>query len=234
MAFSFSNLDSDFLDAVNRLFDGIPDENQTLTGGDGDDTLRGGSGDDFIDGGDGDDVLQGGSKIVPFASGNDTMIGGNGNDFLAGDLGDDILNGGTGNDTLAGHQGNDILNGGTGNDTLQGGYGDDTLNGGQGADLFQLANDSFGPLPGFIAYSPSSFSSFGIDVIEDFNHEEGDKIELSPGIYYGGPYSSGQINYNQQTGALSFQNQQFAQLQPGTDFIPERDIVFEYEYSSFY
>ncbi|NEP01966.1 MAG: calcium-binding protein [Symploca sp. SIO2E9] len=222
------------------LFDGVLDEDKILTGGDDNDTLEGGSGDDFIDGGNGDDVLRGGLKIFPYASGNDTLIGGNGNDYLAGELGNDLLNGGKGNDTLAGDYGKDLLNGGNGNDILQGGYDDDTLIGGQGADTFQLANNTFTALPGLTIYSYGEHQKlgidttrFGIDTIEDFNYEEGDKIEILMG-FGSRSFIIDQIDYSQETGILSFENKQFAQLQTGLDFIPERDITLDFVRSPFF
>ena len=74
------------------------------------------------------------------------------------------LRGGAGNDLLAaGVTGvvSDILNGEAGDDTLDGGAGDDGLTGGSGADTFVIG------------------SGGGIDLITDFNAEEGDKIDLS-------------------------------------------------------
>jgi len=75
--------------------------------------------------------------------------------------GDDTITTGSGDDTLVGGNGKDILNGGAGNDTLIGGDGNDRLTGGLGADTF--------------VFSPGD----GRDVITDFNHGEGDQIDLS-------------------------------------------------------
>jgi Ca2+-binding RTX toxin-like protein len=72
------------------------------------------------------------------------------------------------NDILTGTDGTDKLNGLAGNDTLIGGLGKDTLTGGVGSDLFK-----------FISLSDSSSLSKQADTITDFNHSQGDKIDLS-------------------------------------------------------
>ncbi|WP_424100000.1 hypothetical protein [Moorena producens] len=66
----------------------------------------------------------------------------------------------------------------------------------------------------------------GIDTIEDFNALEGDKIKITGVRRATSPeVSLSQFNYNQSTGILSFENQQFAQLQAGADFIVDRDLI---------
>jgi len=76
--------------------------------------------------------------------------------------GADTLIGNAGDDILFGQGGNDKLYGGAGNDILVGGKGDDILSGGAGADTFVwLKGDT------------------GNDVITDFKHTEGDKLDLS-------------------------------------------------------
>jgi Ca2+-binding RTX toxin-like protein len=65
-------------------------------------------------------------------------------------------------DTLYGNNGDDVLYGLSGNDTLSGGSGNDTLTGGDGADTFL-----FGAV------------SEGVDVIRDFDADEGDVLDLS-------------------------------------------------------
>ena len=72
------------------------------------------------------------------------------------------------NDKLTGNDAADKLNGLAGNDTLIGGLGKDTLTGGVGSDLFK-----------FISLSDSSSLSKQADTITDFNHSQGDKIDLS-------------------------------------------------------
>lgn len=105
-------------------------------------------------------TLAGGAVLyVSGLDGDDVLTGTNGTDSLAGNSGDDTLNGG---------DGNDILNGGGGKDILYGGLGADKLTGGKGADVlvYQSIQES---LPG----------SGNYDVITDFSHSQGDKIDLS-------------------------------------------------------
>jgi VCBS repeat-containing protein len=71
------------------------------------------------------------------------------------------LVGANGPDNLVGTDGADNLNGYGGNDTLSGGLGNDTLTGGADADSFIYANGG------------------GADVITDFSHAQGDKIDLT-------------------------------------------------------
>ena len=73
-------------------------------------------------------------------------------------------------DRLVGSNGNDSLNGSAGNDTLSGIAGIDTLTGGAGADIFVLGdNDS-------VFHEKSGNSDYAL--INDFNPEEGDRIQL--------------------------------------------------------
>jgi VCBS repeat-containing protein len=88
--------------------------------------------------------------------------------ILVADVDDTNLNGGNSADILIGGAGNDHLKGFAGNDILYGGAGHDELTGGTGADVFK-----------FTATSDSSTNHSLSDVITDFNHAEGDKIDLS-------------------------------------------------------
>lgn len=97
---------------------------------------------------------------------NINWTGGTGNDVKSGGGGADSLSGAGGHDWLSGLAGADSLSGGGGNDTLLGGAGVDTLNGGTGADRFVFS-------------SPSESLPTGRDVVLDFSHAEGDKIDLS-------------------------------------------------------
>lgn len=169
--------------------------NDTLLGGGGSDTLNGGSGHDLLDGGTGKDLMSGGS-------GNDTYVVNNAGDRIvesanAGvDLvetkiswtlganlekltlighrtidgsGNELANTLTGNDHanhLSGLGGDDTLIGGSGADTLTGGNGQDSLEGDAGADHFVFAS-------GDTANSKSH-----ADLIVDFSHAQGDKIDL--------------------------------------------------------
>lgn len=139
-------------------------EQNTLTGGSGDDILIGDVGNDTLDGEIGNDLLFGGK-------GKDSLNGGYGTDVLVGGEGSDTLHGGehadvliAGNTNLSktalqnlinqkqginvnsytsntkygsylyGDGGNDLLIGDKGNDELHGGLGDDSLYGGDGND----------------------------------------------------------------------------------------------------
>ncbi|MFT6224428.1 MAG: Ca2+-binding RTX toxin-like protein, partial [Paracoccaceae bacterium] len=115
----------------------LPEDDDTLYGGDGDDLLDGSAGHDTLDGGVGNDTLQGGTGFDTLfgGAGNDTLSGGSDRDTLWGGAGDDALNGGSGDDTLNGGAGNDTLVGGSGSDMLNGDAGADDLQGGNGADI---------------------------------------------------------------------------------------------------
>ncbi|MEL7009684.1 MAG: tandem-95 repeat protein, partial [Cyanobacteria bacterium J06588_4] len=76
-----------------------------------DDSLSGGDGDDYLVGLSGDDSLRGNR-------GNDSLYGSSGNDTLRGHSGNDLLNGGDGDDSLYGSYGNDTLAGGAGSDRI--------------------------------------------------------------------------------------------------------------------
>ncbi|MEE9453120.1 MAG: M10 family metallopeptidase C-terminal domain-containing protein, partial [Paracoccaceae bacterium] len=154
----------------------------TLYGGEGNDTLNGRGGNDFLVGNDGNDNLNGGD-------GNDYLLGGAGSDTLDGGLGNediayygdsatrvyvDLATGQadddynktsvTNDDTLSniewvvGSRFDDTLKGDDNNNQLHGLNGDDTLVGAGGADKF--------------------FIGSGLDVIEDFDRVQGDKISV--------------------------------------------------------
>ena len=115
------------------------------------DILLGKNGDDFLEGNSGDDRLQGGYY-------DDSLEGNSGDDSLEGGYHNDMLYGGSGDDLLDGGYHDDLLDGGSGNDSLYGGSGYDTLIGGDGADSF------------IFTYLNA------VDLITDFNAEQGDKI----------------------------------------------------------
>lgn len=79
----------------------------------------------------------------------------------------DRITGGVRNDTLFGYDGNDTLTGGSGNDVLVGGDGKDRLIGGDGADTFR-----------FLSSQDSGRRPYGRDIIADFSHADGDRIDL--------------------------------------------------------
>jgi VCBS repeat-containing protein len=149
-----------------------------LEGGAGDDTLKGGLGDDTVAGGAGDDVLSGNGGVdtvsyadapagVTVALGVDVAqaTGGGGSDLVTGF---ENLEGSGFADLLTGDKHANSLIGGAGDDTLTGGLGADTLMGGAGADRFV-----------FTVLADSGVKDGGRDVIGDFSHAEGDKIDLS-------------------------------------------------------
>lgn len=118
------------------IFTEIEEDNDTLSGGLGDDIIFGQGGDDLLDGGEGNDSLSGGSgdDLLTGDIGNDTLLGGSGADTIFGGDGDDYIEGGEGDDLLRTGLGNDTLLGGEGNDTLMNSAGDDSLVGGTGDD----------------------------------------------------------------------------------------------------
>jgi Ca2+-binding RTX toxin-like protein len=77
------------------------------------------------------------------------------------------LSGSQGNDSLTGNAWANTLQGWNGNDVLAGGAGKDTLAGGAGADQFRFA--ALG----------DSVVGANADVISDFNHAQGDRIDLA-------------------------------------------------------
>jgi Ca2+-binding RTX toxin-like protein len=108
---------------------------------------------------------------------NNTIIGNSGANILDGDGGKDTLAGGAGNDRLLGSGGKDDLLGGSGNDRMEGGSGNDRLTGNSGADI--LFGGSGADRFIFTAFSDSTVSSSGRDVIKDFSRSEGDLFDLS-------------------------------------------------------
>lgn len=91
-------------------------------------------------------------------------VGSANGDLITGSSAANRLDGEAGNDTLLAAAGDDTVLGGAGTDVLAGGRGNDVLTGGSDADTF-----SFRPVYG---------SGFGHDVISDFSHAEGDRIDL--------------------------------------------------------
>jgi VCBS repeat-containing protein/ELWxxDGT repeat protein len=179
-----------------------------LYGYGGNDIINGGYGVDHLIGGSGDDVLHGfgGNDLLRGESGNDTLDGGTGIDtadyrYAAdgivadlstghasndGDGGQDSfisienVTGSDHNDTITGDAGDNQLDGRAGDDVLIGGGGADVLIGGSGADKF--------------VYQSASESTLShLDVISDFNHSEGDSIDLSALGLTGGIVNGGTI-----------------------------------------
>ena len=176
--------------------------NNHLNGAVGDDTLIAGAGNDSVDGGEGNDEIVGGNGL-----GDDDYFGGadmdtlkytsatsgitvklaNGNSpgiATGKEIGSDQLNGieniiaGQSGDNVTGNDDNNLLDGFTGNDSLSGGVGNDILIGGMGADVLtgHAGADSFK----FNTEAESGITRASRDTITDFNHNEGDKINLLP------------------------------------------------------
>jgi Ca2+-binding RTX toxin-like protein len=105
------------------------------------------------------------------------VTGGNVGDILKASSHGATLDGGFGDDRLTGANGKDILDGGfNGNDTLTGGGGDDAITGGAGTDLITggAGKDTF-----FFAAFHTGTAAGSIDIIRDFSHSQGDRIDLS-------------------------------------------------------
>jgi Ca2+-binding RTX toxin-like protein len=158
----------------------------TLQGWGGNDTLRGGAGADILDGGAGLDLVSywdsavgvNVSLLTGTGTGGDAqgdtyvaienINGSQGADTLFGNNGVNVLNGYDGNDTIDGAGGHDLLDGGAGNDQLHGGSAMDQLTGGAGADTFI-----------FVTTTETPSTASGRDLITDFSHAQGDRIDLS-------------------------------------------------------
>jgi Ca2+-binding RTX toxin-like protein len=169
--------------------------NDSLTGNDtfanrlqgwgGDDVLRGGWG-DVLDGGAGRDLVSywdrwvgvtvnlltgtgtGGSALGDIYISIEDVNGSQAADTLFGNGAVNLLNGYNGDDTIDGGAGHDLLDGGAGNDLLHGGSAMDQLTGGAGADSFI-----------FVTTTESPSTAAGRDLITDFSHAQGDRIDLS-------------------------------------------------------
>ncbi|MEO0987852.1 MAG: calcium-binding protein [Cyanobacteria bacterium J06639_14] len=154
--------------------------------------------------------------VIKAGNGNDTVTGLFGDDLILGQAGDDTLYGGTFNDehrnkllSTYQHDGNDILKGGSGNDILFGETGNDILVGGADADRFAFMG-----------------LNEGIDIIKDFSQAENDIIQIDRAGF--GARSTSQFQFDAATGALSFNNQQFATLEnaAASGFSIDKGITF--------
>jgi Ca2+-binding RTX toxin-like protein len=151
--------------------------NASLLGGAGDDTFRGGRGFDRIDGGSGVDTVDYlnsatgvNVNLATSVNGGDIASGDTftGVENVAGSALSDQLVGTVGANRLFGATGDDKLFGDAGGDKLVGSFGEDRLVGGQGADAFVFTRDD-----------ESNPGSGHRDVVTDFSHAQGDKIDLS-------------------------------------------------------
>lgn len=121
-----------------------------------------------------------GNNNLTGTANNDVLNGGRGNDTLTGRGGNDALVGGIGRDILFGNDGGDFLRGESGNDTLVGGLGNDNIIGGAGADIFVI-----------------DFPDEGIDILQDFNPYNGDRIQISAENFELEPNQSGTYSFNE-------------------------------------
>lgn len=143
--------------------------NDTLLGSAGGDLFIGGPGDDLIDG-------RGGTDTASYANANGSVtvnltLTGPQNTVSAGSdtlISIEAVNGSIFDDTIIGNSGSNVLSGGAGNDQLQGGAGRDIVTGGAGADTFRFASGDF-----------AGMTTATCDLIADFSHAEGDRIDLS-------------------------------------------------------
>jgi Ca2+-binding RTX toxin-like protein len=148
---------------------------EALRGWGGNDILRGSA--DIMDGGEGRDLvtywhrssgltvnLQTDSRYISIEDVNGSQAA----DTIIGNGGVNLLNGFNGNDSIDGAGGHDLLDGGAGNDQLHGGSAMDQLTGGAGADTFI-----------FVTTTESPSTAAGRDLITDFSHAQGDRIDLS-------------------------------------------------------
>ena len=109
---------------------------------------------------------------------------------------------------MLGNTGVDTLSGGEGNDILEGEGGDDILNGGFGADTFVYA----------------TILGTGIDVIEDFFYEEGDRIQVFAEGFDIDTDEIDRFRFNPSSREVTFDGEPFAIIANETDFIPIEDI----------
>lgn len=141
----------------------------TITGGAGNDRLISGTAADGFNGGDGIDTIDY-SKYTTGVAVALSLIPGNDGSGAGGDVVLNVENivGSALADTLTGNDQVNGISGGAGDDRLTGGKGADTLSGGIGADRFVFA-----------AVSDTGGLGNNGDLIKDFQHLEGDRIDLS-------------------------------------------------------
>jgi Ca2+-binding RTX toxin-like protein len=144
---------------------------ENLTGSGQNDTLEGNGGNNGLAGGSGNDTVSyahaAAAVTVNLAqttaqntvgAGTDTLTG---FENLTGSAFNDTLTGNSVANILIGGLGNDTISAGGGSDRLDGGGGDDSLTGGTAADIFVYA------------------SGGGADIVTDFSHGQGDRIDVT-------------------------------------------------------
>ena len=116
------------------------------------------------------------------------VVGSNFDDILLGSAARDTLEGGKGNDRLESRGGRDTLRGGDGNDTLLGSDQGGILQGDGGDDLFvKVGDNQYVDDKGWVHYANTVFSGgTGRDRVSYEKAGEGVRVELGPGIGYGG------------------------------------------------
>lgn len=160
----------------------------TLSGGLGNDTLDGGPGADRTAGGAGNDVHvidNAGDLVIEAAGGGRDLVRASVSHVLAANVEDLTQTGsaglrGTGNglaNRLTGNGGANMLDGGLGQDSLAGGAGADRLVGGAGRDVLTggVGADQF-------VFRAAADSGLGVqhrDLVTDFRHAQGDRINLA-------------------------------------------------------
>lgn len=132
-------------------------ENNRFRGFSGNDTLNGGGGQDRADYSNADN--RGGFMGIDANLGKGLVRDSYGSEDLLRSIED--LSGSDFDDIIRDSAKNNFIEGGDGNDTISAGAGDDVLRGGTGADLFILRGRKFGE-----------------DIIDDFDSEQGDRIEI--------------------------------------------------------
>ena len=175
-----------------HIFGEEPTESTVQTGG-GTYELIGEYGDDFIQGSTQNDILHGGFNFNKSLTDGALTYIDDGFDILQGGEGDDTLDGGSGNDTLDGG-GFTFSNGDiTSTGVLITDDGADRLIGGSGKDTFVF-----------------NALSTDIDIIEDFTVRV-DRIRINAEGF--GATDISQFSFDNTSGALSFNSQQFATLE---------------------
>ena len=104
------------------------------------------------------------NKLIKGNGKTETLEGTKKNDDIIGDSAANTLKGKYGDDILRGGKSKNSIFGGDGNDYLIGGIENDSLLGGKGADVFSISK--------------------GIDVVEDFNLKDGDRIALGANVKF--------------------------------------------------
>jgi|GEM_PF-2797824 len=133
------------------------------------------------------------TNIIGLPNTSDVATGGNGTDIVQGNGGDDNLQGAGGNDFVFGNDGDDILRGDEGDDVVVGGKGSDVLLSGPGTDVYEFFADQV--------------VEGDFDLIRDF--ELGSDSIVVVG--------STNVDYNAQSGILSIDDIQVANLTAGLD-----------------